>query len=269
MTLSLRKLKNIDICVATGSETVSICERLFKNSKKYYLIQGFETWVMGEEKLFQTYNKGFRNIVVSSWLKDLVDKHSDTESILIKNPIDLSIYYPINPIDKRTPHTIGLLYHSNEDKGLKYSLESLRVLKYKYPDLKVFMFGTSEPKEEIPGLVEYIKNATQEETVRLYNEVSVFMCSAIVEGYGLTAMEAMACGAAVASSNYEGIHEYGIEGYNCLLSPVKDIDSMVNNVSKFFDDDQFRILIANQGVQSLQSFDWEMAYIKFKNVIDN
>ena len=31
------------------------------------------------------------------------------------------------------------------------------------------------------------------------------------EGYGLTAMEAMACGAAVASTNYE----------NCLLSPVR------------------------------------------------
>ena len=261
------KLQDVDVCIATGAETVSVCKKVFPLASKCYLIQGFETWVMSEEELFRTFNAGFKNIVVSSWLEKLVDDHSDEKSVLIKNPIDLTIYRPIIPIQQRNKHSIGLLYHSGEHKGLKYSIAALRKLKELYPDLKVYMFGTSEPQEEIPGLVKFVKDASQKETVDLYNKVSVFMCSTINEGYGLTAMEAMACGAAVASSDYEGIHEYGVDGVNCLLSPLRDVDAMVDNVSKLFDDDNFRYLIANQGVVSLKAFDWEVAFNKFKNEI--
>lgn len=263
------KLKAVDVCVATGAETVSVCKAIFPNAKKNYLIQGFETWVMSEAGLYRTFNAGFKNIVVSSWLKKIVDEHSGEESVLIKNPIDLNIYSPKIPIEKREKHAIGLLYHSGEHKGLKYSIESLRILKEKYPDLKVYMFGTSDPKEEIPGLVKFVKDASQFQTVELYNEISVFMCSTINEGYGLTAMEAMACGAAVVSTDYEGIHEYGIDGVNCLLSPLRNVEAMAQNVSKLFDEDELRFRISRQGRESLSSFDWNVAFDKFMKTISD
>ena len=260
-------LQDVDVCIATGAETVAVCKKAFPLASKCYLIQGFETWVLSEKELFETFNAGFKNIVVSSWLEKLVDAHSDEKSILIKNPIDLTVYRPIVPLQKRNKHSIGLLYHSGKHKGLKYSIAALGKLKELYPDLEVYMFGTSEPKEEAPGLVKFVKDASQKETVELYNKVSVFMCSAINEGYGLTAMEAMACGAAVASSDYEGIHEYGINGVNCLLSPLRDVNAMVTNVSKLFEDDDLRYLISDQGVSSLKEYDWEVAFKKFKNAI--
>ena len=262
-----KKLQDVDVCIATGAETVAVCKKVFPLASKCYLIQDFETWVMSEKELFETFNAGFKNIVVSSWLEKLVDAHSDKKSILIKNPIDLTVYKPIVPIQQRNKHSIGILYHSGEHKGLKYSIAALGKLKELYPDLEVYMFGTSEPKEEVPGLVKFVKDASQKETVELYNKVSVFMCSTINEGYGLTAMEAMACGAAVASSDYEGIHEYGINGVNCLLSPLRDVNAMVANVSKLFEDDDLRYLIADQGVSSLKEYDWEVAFKKFKNAI--
>ena len=262
-----KKLINIDICIATGAETVEVCESLFTTAKKFYLIQGLETWVMTEEELYRTFNAGFTNIVVSSWLEKIVDEHCNKKSILIKNPIDLTTYIPSIPIEKRDKYSIGLLYHSGEYKGLKYSIEALKILKEKYPELKVYMFGTSEPKEKIPGLVKFVKDASQMQTVNLYNKISVFMCSSINEGYGLTAMEAMACGAAVASTNYDGIYEYGIDGVNCLLSPIQNVDAMVKNVSKLFDEDELRYRISKQGRKSLASFDWKIAFEKFEMAI--
>ncbi|MCQ5146276.1 glycosyltransferase family 4 protein [Enterocloster bolteae] len=263
------ELKAIDVCVATGAETVSVCDVVFPNAKKIYLIQGFETWVMSEEEIYRTFNAGFKNIVVSSWLKKIVDEHSSEKAVLIKNPIDLSIYSSKIPIEKREKYTIGLLYHSGEHKGLKYSIETLRILKEKYPDLKIYMFGTSDLNEEIPGLVKFIKDASQSQTVELYNKISVFMCSTINEGYGLTAMEAMACGAAVASTDYEGIHEYGVDGVNCLLSPLCDVEAMAQNVSKLFDEDELRFRISKQGRESLISFDWKVAFDKFMKTISD
>lgn len=260
-------LDSFDVCVATAVETVEYCVNYFPRAKKAYLIQDFEAWNVTEEEVFKTYNEGFKNIVVSRWLKELVDNHCDNPSVLISNPIDLDIYTPTVPIEKRQNHTIGLLYHSNEYKGLRYSIESLKMLKKKYPDLKVYMFGTTCPEVEVPGLVEFIKNASQEQTVRIYNKVSVFMCSTIREGYGLTGMEAMACGATLATTDYGAVREYGIEGVNCLMSPIRDAVAMADNVSRLLDDDSLRFRISNEGRKSLQTFDWKVAVNTFDNTI--
>lgn len=263
-----KKLKNVDVCIATGAETVATCKELFPNGKKVYLIQGFENWVMSEDELYKTYQEGFTNIVVSSWLEKIVNNYSKNRAVLIKNPIDLNVYFPNTPIEKRKTHSIGVLYHSDEHKGLKYSIKALEILKKKYPDLTVYMFGTSNPKETIPGLVKYIKDASQMQTIELYTEISVFICSSINEGYGLTAMEAMACGAVVVSSDYEGIHEYGIEGVNCLLSPLRNPEALAQNVSKVFDDAELRYKISKQGRESLKAFDWKIAFDKFQKTIE-
>ena len=106
------------------------------------------------------------------------------------------------------------------------------------------------------------------QTIELYNEISVFICSSINEGYGLTAMEAMACGAVVVSSDYEGIHEYGIEGVNCLLSPLRNPEALAQNVSKVFDDAELRYKISKQGRESLKAFDWKIAFDKFQKTIE-
>ena len=261
-------LKEVDVCVATGIQTVESCEKLFPNAKKIYFIQGYETWAASEKEVKATYNKDFINIVISNWLKNIVDKETEKKSILIKNPIDLNVYRPLIPIEERFSHSIGLLYHSNEDKGLRYSFEALKILKEKYSDLKVYMFGTSEPTIEIPGLVKFIKNASLQDTIEIYNSVSIFMCSSIKEGYGLTGMEAMACGAALVSSNYDAVYEYVKEGKNALLSPVRDVEKMVSNISYLFENQQERYKLAYNGVESLETFGWETAINKFIDVLE-
>lgn len=264
-----KKLRDIDVCVATGAETVGVCEKLFPQAKKIYFIQGFETWVMNEEEIFYTYNAGFKNIVIASWLEKIVNDHSKGKAVLIKNPIDLKKYQLKIPMERRKTHTIGLLYHKDKNKGLKYSIAVLKKLKEKYPDLEVYMFGTSEPEEHIPGLVKFVKDASVEQTIEIYNKVSVFICSAIKEGFGLTGMEAMACGAALASTAYEGIYEYGKDEVNCLLSPLKDVEAMVKNVSRLFEDNALRYRISKEGRKSLNSFDWEIALNSFTKVIED
>ena len=172
------------------------------------------------------------------------------------------------PVKKRKAHSIGLLYHSGEHKGLKYSFEALDILKRKYPDLEVFMFGTSKLKEEVPGLKKYIRDASIMDTVKIYNRVSVFMCSSLHEGYGLTGMEAMACGAALASTDYSGVHEYAVNQENALLSPVRNAEAMAANVSKLFDDENERYRIAGNGIRSLERFSWDAAMEKFVSAME-
>lgn len=264
----LKKLKTMNVCVATGVETVKPCETLFPLAKKIYFIQGRETWVASEDYVNETYRKGFDNIVVSSWLKKIVDEYSLRPATLIRNPIDMNIYKQTVPNEKRKSHTIGLLYHNDENKGLRYSYQVLEKLKDKYNDLDVYMFGTTEPNQNFPAVKKFIKNATADDLVKLYNTVSVFICSSIFEGYGLTGMEAMACGATLVSSDYEAVHEYAVNNVNALLSPVGNVDMMVDNVTYLFENEQDRSRLSKDGIKSLEKFNWETAIDTFIDVLE-
>jgi glycosyltransferase involved in cell wall biosynthesis len=265
----LDKVNDSDVVFATAVQTVDIVKNNFENAKKLYFIQGYENWEVSEDCLHKTYNYGFRNIVVSNWLKEVVDKYSSVPAVLLKNPIDTNIYKMNNSQISRKKHTIGLLYHTNEVKGMKYAMEVIYKLKEKYSDLTIKMFGVFARPKDFPDWIDYKKSASTQETVEIYNSVQVFLCAAIEEGYGLTGLEAMSCGACLVSTSCKGVQEYAENGYNAMLSPVKDVDSLVNNVCFLFENDEKRIELTRNGIESVKDYSWNNAMKKLCKLIDN
>ncbi len=262
------KLGKLDVCIATSAEkTVEEVNKNLIAKTKLYLIQDYENWNISDKELIATYKLGFKNIVVAKWLKQIVDQSSPTESVLIPNAIDTSIYTETVPIQNRDNHTIALLYHESPHKGLKNAFKVLDKLKQKYPDLKVIMFGKF-PKPELPNWITYYKGASQKKTVEIYNSVKVFLCSTIEEGFGLTGIEAMACGACLVSTDYRGVREYAVNNYNSLLSPVGDIDAQVENVIRIFENKELQKNISSNGIQHVKKFKWSEAMKKLNKTIE-
>lgn len=181
-----------------------------------------------------------------------VPKFREEPAFLIKNPVDTVRYKIITPLECRPKHSIAFLYHEKPHKGFKYAYEVILKLRAKYPDLSVEVFGVYTRPKYFPSFIKYTKSASQQQTIEIYNKSAVFLCATVAEGYGLTGLEAMACGASLASTDYQGVHEYAIDGVNALLSSVKDVDALVANVSRLFDEDELRYRIAKAGVQSVQ-----------------
>lgn len=262
------KLGKLDVCIATSAEkTVEEVNKNLIAKTKLYLIQDYENWNISDKELIATYKLGFKNIVVAKWLKQIVDQYSPTESVLIPNAIDTSIYTETVPIQNRDNHTIAFLYHESPHKGLKNAFKVLDKLKQKYPDLKVIMFGKF-PKPELPNWITYYKGASQKKTVEIYNSVKVFLCSTIEEGFGLTGIEAMACGACLVSTDYRGVREYAVNNYNSLLSPVGDIDAQVENVIRIFENKELQKNISSNGIQHVKKFKWSEAMKKLNKTIE-
>lgn len=264
------QLVTTDIVIATAAIVVSKTLDLFpKKSKKFYLIQDFETWDLDKNKLYWTYNVGFKNIVISKWLKQIVDEHAYTPSIYIRNPIDTNVYKSYVSSTERDKYTIGMLYHTAPHKGCKYALEAIFKAKKKFPKLKLIMFGTTKPDFKLPDWIEFHYRASQEETVNIYNSVNIFVCGTIKEGFGLTGLEAMACGAALVSTDYQGVREYAENKKNALLSPVKDSKELFNNIVELIEHSEIRENIVRNGQKTVQKFSWDEAYNKLKQVILN
>lgn len=257
-----------DYIFATSYETAKpVLDLSSKKGTKCYFVQGYENWNVSNQDVNETYSYGFKVFVVSKWLKERVDKFSDEEATLIQNPIDVETYKIMRAQSDRIIHSVGLLYHDAENKGIKYALKTLALLKARYTDLSVEMFGTCSRPKDLPKWINYTKNASIKRTIEIYNNVQVFLCASVEEGFGLTGLEAMACGAVLVSTDYKGVFEYAQNEANALLSPVKDIEMLASNVSRVFEDEKLRIRLSENGVKSARDFNWNKAVNKLRDCL--
>lgn len=261
-----------DIIIATAVDTAEKVNNLSQSKgKKFYFIQDYENWNFSDEYVLQTYSLGMKNIVVSKWLKDIVDRYSSEESYLISNGIDTNIFY-----DKklfRDNHSVVFQFRdvAMEYKGGMYSIECIEKLKKVYPDLKVRVISTNERPSVMPKFCEYYKSITPEQVSDINNRSEVFICTSVNEGFGLPGLEAMACGCAVCSTSYKGVYEYAEDGFNALLSPIRNVDDMVSNIIEIFKNADLKKRLSSNAIETgikhshdLMSDEFENLLLKFR-----
>lgn len=257
-----------DAVIATSVLTAEPVANFPKSKgEKYYFIQDFENWDgVSAEKVYETYKLGMNNIVIADWLKEKLKKHG-ANSLLVPNAIDCEFYKIIMPIELRKQHSIAMLFHKAPHKGSNYGLEAIYKLKKLYPDMEARLFGVPDKPLNLPDWITYTKKATPVQVRDIYNKSAIFICPSINEGFGLTGAEAMACGCAYVSTDYGGQKEYSREGVNVLLSKPKDVDGMVDNVKKLFNDNNLRIKMAQDGRAEVKNRDWQKSVEMFETIL--
>ena len=253
-------LKKHEIIVATGIETVeSVVRYSVKPVKKYYLIQDFENWGVEDEYVIDSYSAGLYNIVISKWLMEIVSKYS-SNTVYIPDGIDTEVFW-YNEKSQRVKHSIVFHYRSAAEKGCKYALEAITRLYKKYSDLKVTIISKEERVDTIPSWCEYRHNITLEEVAEINNKSEIFICSSINEGFGLPGLEAMACGCALCTT-------YAVNQFNAMVSPVKDVEKLYQNVVSLFENPELKEKIVKNGLKTANDFSLEKSYIKLLKTFD-
>lgn len=236
----------------------------------FYLIQDMEDWGPGlKEILGATYKMPLKKIVVSKWLQNLLKSDFEETSVLIPNGFDFSKFYYTIPSDKKDKNSISMLYHEMIRKRSEDAIEAVKKVKDKVPELRVVAFGVPPRPKNLPDWIEYYQQPDDETHNRINNECAIYIASSEKEGWGLTVGEAMICGQAVCCTDNEGYKEMAIDQETALLSPIRDPESLAENIIRLIKDDELRIKIAEQGNQYIRNFTWEKSYEKFKILIES
>lgn len=165
--------------------------------------------------------------------------------------IDLDLYRPLDL--RRQVNAVLSLSRPQRLKGWSTHCEVYRRL-WNTEQFSLFSFSQSvHPPYSVP----LPKGLSDEELVKWYNRVGIFLSTSIHEGFSLTPLEAMACGAVVVTTEADGNMVYSRDGENCIVVPREDAGDIVDACLGLMEDPSRMIELQQAGFDTVKQWPWE------------
>ncbi|WP_163410375.1 N-acetyl-alpha-D-glucosaminyl L-malate synthase BshA [Flavobacterium ajazii] len=136
---------------------------------------------------------------------------------------------------------------------------------------KLMMVGDGPEKEKAELLCQelgildkviFFGNSNEIDKILLLTDL--FLLPSETESFGLAALEAMACGVPVISSNSGGLPEVNHDGVSGYLSDVGNVDEMAENAIKILKDDKVLKEFKNNALEVAKKFDIQNILPKYE-----
>ncbi|MFQ3667693.1 MAG: glycosyltransferase family 4 protein [Fimbriimonadaceae bacterium] len=233
--------------------------------KKMYLIQHFEDWAGDRDEVLATWRLPLHKVVVARWLEQIaIEQGEGGRTTWVPNSIDHSVFRLSKPIEGRPP-SVMMLFHNESFKAIPDGLRAIEIARKAVPELSVTLFGVPERPDDLDPAFAY--HQTPSNLPELYNRHAVFLHPSRVEGWGLPAAEAMACGCALVCAANGGVTEFANEE-NAFLAPVADPESLGNRLVEALTQTDVRTRKAAAGRRDIQAFRWERSVDLLLEAID-
>lgn len=209
-------------------------------------------------------------VTVSEGLKtDLVAKGISRDKITtIYNGIDFSRFKQtgqgnewrqelgISP-DKQV---VGILARLHPVKGHQYFLEAADCIRKSHPNVHFLIVGSGLGKDEVLDQVHRLNLEEQvtltgfvDDIVGIYDLLDVLVISSLSEGFGLTAVEAMAMRVPVVATQVGGLPEIIQDGQSGFLVPPADSLALAEKILRLLDDEQLAQSMATTALHWAES----------------
>jgi L-malate glycosyltransferase len=221
------------------------------------LVQGFEMFPKEMER--EIFRAPCLKVCVASWLVAAGAEYGVEPDQLVHVPmgIDHDTFRVTTPLDAR-PLFVGMLYNSHLAKGWATGRRALELVHERRPDMRAVVFGTEVPEETFPSWITFVADPDPKALVdEVYNQCRVFVQPSLWEGFGFTAVEAMACGCALVSTDNGGSADYALHGKTALVSPPGEVEPLAAHIEALLRDDAERIRLASAGRDHVQVFRWD------------
>jgi GT2 family glycosyltransferase/glycosyltransferase involved in cell wall biosynthesis len=259
----LENFPETDIAVATHWTTAPWVGDVIKSGRAgtgVYFIQDYESWFFPEEdeesraRVNKTYELISHKIVKSGWLKGLLAKDGYTAQ-KIPLGMDLSMFYPRDIKKASRPIILAMARPRTPRRAYKYVISALHQVKRERPDAEIILFGDHLQKKAVPfDFMDAGVISDQNRLAELYSKADVFLDGSDYQGFGRTALEAMACGAACVVTNVGGVTEYAVDGHNCLTVPPRAPGLFSDAILRILKDSELKAKLISGGFATVTDY---------------
>ncbi|MEM7165595.1 MAG: glycosyltransferase family 4 protein [Planctomycetota bacterium] len=182
---------------------------------------------------------------------------------VVPNGIHAREYY-VEPGTQRDG--VGTVYGAHSNKAPEVALEIFRRTLAQFPDTPRYAFGM-DPRPDELSESEFWAFPSIDAARGLYNRCKVWFVASRYEGFGLPILEAMACGAAVVTTDHYGVDGLVEHGVNGLVAPIGDADQLAQHVAALLADDDLRQRLVTASQETVARFSWENAVERMEDVL--
>ena len=210
----------------------------YYQQSEYILFQKWKRMLYLWERF--SYRRADYLMCVSDSTRQIILRHYGVNLKLCKTiplGVDQSRFFPLHL--KRIPNSLFFLGRLEERKGIDFLIRAISIVKDRLNDIQLFMGGDGVLRS---CLENFIKKNDLESNVHLlgavddsalnewYNKVSVVIIPSVFEGFGLTAIEAMACGTPVIATDVDALRDVIENGVNGLLVQYNNVGALSEKI---------------------------------------
>lgn len=207
------------------------------------------------------FRKADRIFSTSLYMKDEAKRYTNKSIDITHFGIDTSIFYNKETRDEDNI-TIGIVKSLEKIYGIDYLIRAFSNLLNRYENIKLEIVGDGTQEESLRNLaielgvrdkVNFKGRLNSNQVAEFYNKINIAVFPSISESFGVSVLEAQACGVPVIVSDIKAFRETTLIGESSLLCEIKDVKSIELALEKLIIDGKIRRRMGKIGSEFVRS----------------
>jgi hypothetical protein len=206
-------------------------------------------------------------VCVGRWMVDVLRARGAprTDVVHIPNGVDPTTFWVRRPIGGRD-RRVAMNFDPHPVKGGQAGLDAMTLLR-RGLDTDGIVFGTRRPEVPLPRGITFVPSPDRATIAdEIYNASSIYLQPSRKEGFGMCAVESMACGCALVTTANGGSDEYAVDGETALVCGP-GAEDMAEAVGRLVADEELRVRLAENGAHYVDRFRWETSAARLREAV--
>ncbi|MBC8344734.1 MAG: glycosyltransferase [Candidatus Marinimicrobia bacterium] len=190
--------------------------------------------------------------------------------------IDPDIFTPTK--EKNQPFTVGTIKSIEKHNNMDCFLDAVKIVIYDYKlsNLQFLIVGEGSQLEKmkqkakalnIDTIVTFSGFIPHKSIVEYYQKLSIFISVSTRESFGVSVLEAAACGIPAITSDVGGLPEVNQHNHTGWVMPPSNPRALADAIKKLYQDNQLRTQFGKNARQRvIQKFNWKTNVQKMINI---
>jgi glycosyltransferase involved in cell wall biosynthesis len=215
--------------------------------------------------------KVFRSVptvaVSESTAEDLVRRGMPRSGIeIIPNGVDLEVLSPPAPAERFPEPTLLYLGRLKRYKRVDLLLQAVAALVGRGGSCRLLVAGRGNDRPRLEALreslgleqhVEFLGYVSEVEKGRLLRKSWINLLTSVKEGWGISNLEAAACGTPTIASDVPGLRDSVVDGETGFLIPHGDVEILSRRIEELLGDEEKRARLGTGARRFAERFSWD------------